>query len=90
MPPEASADRSRDDDAHASAHRWGPPPQLETQPGQQIDLPLGEPGAPLGSGIVDAATYSNPAHEPGAMDDALSDRPAVRPRVVALDNRGAP
>ncbi|MFH2008338.1 MAG: hypothetical protein ABI333_17265 [bacterium] len=77
LPPEAAG--SRDDDANASAHRCGPK-LVQTQPGQQIDLPLGEPGAGLDSGDGGAAADRGSAHEPDAMDDALEDQPAVRPR----------
>jgi hypothetical protein len=63
-----------------SAHRCSANPQLETQPGQQIDIPLGEPGAALDSVDSGATTDRDPADEPAAMDDALSDPPAVRPR----------
>jgi len=81
LPPEATAASSRDDDTDTSAHRCGANLKLdETQPGQQIDLPLGEPGAPLDSGDVGAAAAPGSAHEPGATDDAMSDQPAVRPR----------
>ena len=80
LPPEATADSSRDDDTDTSAHRCSANPQLETQHGQQIDLPLGEPGAALDSVDSGAATDRDPADEPGAMDGALSDQLAVRPR----------
>jgi len=79
LPPEAAG--SRDDDANASAHRCGPK-LVRTQPGLQIDLPLGEPDAGLDSGDGVAAADRGFAHEPepGAMDDALEEQPAVRPR----------
>ena len=80
LPPEATADSSRDDDTDTSAHRCSANPQLETQQGQQSDLPLGEPGATLDSVDSGAATDRDPADEPGAMDGALSDQLAVRPR----------
>ena len=80
LPPEATADSSQDDDTDASIHRCASSKLDETQPGQQIDLPLGEPGAALNSGDGGAATDRGPADEPGAMDDVLSDQRAVRPR----------
>ncbi len=80
LPPEATANISRDDDTDTSAHRCSANPQLETQPGLQIDLPLGEPGAALDAVDSGAATDRDSADGPGAMDDALSDPPAVRPR----------
>ena len=80
LPPEAAADRSGNDHTDASAHRCAPSKLDETQPGQQIALPLAEPGAGLNSGDGGAATDRGPAHEPGAMDDVLSDQRAVRPR----------
>jgi len=83
LPPEATADSSRDDDTDTSAHRCAtanPQLELETQPGQQLDIPLGEPGAALDSIDSGATTDRDPAHEPAAMDDALSDQPTVRPR----------
>ncbi len=82
LPPEATAASSRDDDTDTSAHRCGANLKRdETQPGQQTDLPLGEPGAPLDSGCdVGAAAAPGSALEPGATDDAMSDPPAVRPR----------
>ena len=80
LPPEAAADSSRDDHTDASAHRCAQSTLDETQPGQQIDLPLAEPGAGLNSGDGGAATDRGPSDEPGAMDDVLSDQRAVRPR----------
>jgi len=85
LPPEATAASSLDDDTDPSAHRCGAMASAnlkpdETQPGQQIDLPLGEPGASLDSGDVAVAATPGSAHESGATDDALSDQPAVRPR----------
>lgn len=82
LPPEAAADSSRDDDTHTGAHRCGAGAthQLETQPTQQPDLPLGEPGAQLGSTPVGAAAARGDADEHGVTEVALSDPPAVRPR----------
>jgi hypothetical protein len=78
LPPEATSASSRDDDANA--HRCAPNKLDEAQPGLQIDLPLTAHGAALDSVDNGATTDRNPAHEPGAMDDALLDQPAVRPR----------
>ena len=80
LPPEATANGSQDDDTDTSAHRCAPNKLDETQPGQQIDLPLGEVGAGLNSSDGSAATDRHPADESGAMDVAMSDPPAVRPR----------
>lgn len=81
LPPEANGDRSQDDDANASAHTCDVTPKLdETQPGQQIVLPLEEPDAPLDSGNPGTAADLGSTHEPDLTDDALSDQPTVRPR----------
>jgi hypothetical protein len=84
LPPEATATSSRDDDTDTSAHRCGANLKPdETQPGQQIDLPLAKPGAPLDSGDVGAPAAPGAAEDPGASDVALSDPPAVRPRRMS-------
>jgi hypothetical protein len=82
LPPEATG--SRDEDADASAHRFCAHPKLEqTQPGQQLDIPLAEPGAGLDSGDVAAASALGDDDEPGATSVAPADPPAVRPRRLS-------
>lgn len=82
LPPEATAASSRDDDADANAHRCAPNKLDEAQPGQQVTLPLGEPGAPLDPGDAGASANPSAANEPGDSDVALWDPPAVRPRKM--------
>ncbi len=83
LPTEATSASSRDDDADANAHRCAPNKLDEAQPGQQIDLPLKEPDAPLDPGDLGAASAPGAAEDPGASDVALSDPPAVRPRRMS-------
>ncbi len=81
LPPEATSASSRDNDTDANTHRCGAYLKAdETQPGLQIDLPLGKSGASLDTGDLGAAPNQSSAEDPGASDVALSDPTAVRPR----------
>ena len=83
LPPEANGDRSQDDDANASVSPCNANHKLvETQPGQQTTLPLGDPGDLLGSDPGNLSTAQDPgvADEPDAPGDIFEDLPAVRPR----------
>jgi hypothetical protein len=82
LPPEATRGCSQDDDADTSAHRCDPNKLDETNPGQQLDLPMEEPGVPLDSTDVDVGAAARPLsdEDTGSSEVALSDPQAIRPR----------
>jgi len=82
LPPEATATRSPDANTDSSAHRCATAELVQTQPGQQVDLPVGEPRAGLDSGNPAAAADPSVSDESGGTGYALPDSPAVRPRKL--------